>query len=321
MPIKLKSSGGGDVTLDVPSTASTYTLTLPATTATVATTTGTLTNPTINGFTGDTSIINVGSGQLYKDASGNVGIGTSSPSEKLQVVGNIVTTADASGQYLKLRGRSSDNFGQIAFYDNTGANIKGLIQCQGDNAISFVQNSSGSLFERARIDSSGRFLIGTSTAGGVGVSFYSPTTSTNLVINKNTNATNDNVTFQYNGSTIGTISTTTANTAYNTSSDYRLKNSVAPLNSGIATVAALKPVTYKWNADNSDGEGFIAHELQEVIPLAVTGKKDAVNEDGSIKPQGVDYSKIVVHLVAAIQELKAELDATKAEVAALKGAV
>ena len=71
---------------------------------------------------------------------------------------------------------------------------------------------------------------------------------------------------------------------------------------GLATISALKPVTYDWVGTNENGEGFIAHELQEVIPLAVTGEKDAVNEDGTIKPQGVDYSKIVVHLVAACQE-------------------
>jgi hypothetical protein len=59
-------------------------------------------------------------------------------------------------------------------------------------------------------------------------------------------------------------------------------------------------------------EGFIAHELQSIIPRAVDGEKDAVNEDGSIKPQGVDYSKIVVHLVAALQELSAKNDALEA---------
>jgi hypothetical protein len=88
--------------------------------------------------------------------------------------------------------------------------------------------------------------------------------------------------------------------------------------SGLSTIAALKPSTYKWNTDNSYGEGFIAHELQAVIPQAVSGEKDAVNENGSIKPQGVDYSKIVVHLVAAIQELKADNDAMKERIATLE---
>jgi hypothetical protein len=72
-------------------------------------------------------------------------------------------------------------------------------------------------------------------------------------------------------------------------------------------------VTYDWKVDGSDGEGFIAHELQSVIPHSVFGEKDAVNKDGSIKPQGVDYSKVVVHLVAAIQELEARLAALEAK--------
>jgi hypothetical protein len=72
--------------------------------------------------------------------------------------------------------------------------------------------------------------------------------------------------------------------------------------------------------DGSDGEGFIAHELQEVVPGCVIGEKDAVDEDGSIKPQGIDTSFLVATLTAAIQELKAIVDAQGAEIAALKGA-
>jgi hypothetical protein len=115
------------------------------------------------------------------------------------------------------------------------------------------------------------------------------------------------------GTNVGYISYNGSGVTYSTTSDYRLKHSVTPMTTGLAAVAALKPVTYKWNADNSDGEGFIAHELQSVIPHAVTGDKDAIDEEGNIKPQGVDYSKIVVHLVAAIQELEARLAALEAK--------
>ena len=101
-------------------------------------------------------------------------------------------------------------------------------------------------------------------------------------------------------------------TSYNGVSDYRLKEDVQPMVDGLAKINQLNPVTFKWKSDGSDGEGFIAHELAEIIPLAVTGEKDAVNEDGSIKPQGVDYSKIVVHLVAAIKELSAKVAALEA---------
>jgi hypothetical protein len=80
-----------------------------------------------------------------------------------------------------------------------------------------------------------------------------------------------------NGSNIGSITTTTTATAYNTSSDHRLKNSIVPMTGALAKVAQLKPVTYKWNSNGEDGEGFIAHELAEVVPCAVTGVKDEIN--------------------------------------------
>jgi len=73
-------------------------------------------------------------------------------------------------------------------------------------------------------------------------------------------------------------------------------------------VLALNPITYTWKEDQSLGEGFLAHELQEQIPFAVTGEKDALDKDGNINPQGVDYSKVVPVLVKAIQELSTKLD-------------
>ena len=85
----------------------------------------------------------------------------------------------------------------------------------------------------------------------------------------------------------------------------------------LAKVAQLKPVTYKWNADNSQDEGFIAHELAEVCPSAVSGEKDAVNEDGSIKPQGIDTSFLVATLTAAIQEQQAIITQQAAALTAL----
>ena len=133
-----------------------------------------------------------------------------------------------------------------------------------------------------------------------------------LYVNFTGTGTGTNVEFHWQGTGVGSIATTSTSTAYNTSSDYRLKNSVEPMTFGLATVAALKPVTYKWNVDDSAGEGFIAHELQAVIPHAVTGEKDAVDADGKPQYQGVDYSKIVVHLVAALQELDAKFEAYKA---------
>jgi hypothetical protein len=179
--------------------------------------------------------------------------------------------------------------------------------------------------ERARIDSSGGLRINTTSyiSGGSekltvtstgDTAFFQCTagsgggTSTHM----NRSVTSGNfVYFTYTGSftPVGSISTNGSTTAFNTSSDYRLKNTIAPMIGALAKVALLKPCTYKWNADGSNGEGFIAHELAEVVPQCVTGEKDAVNEDGSIKPQGIDTSFLVATLTAALQELNAKFDA------------
>jgi len=86
----------------------------------------------------------------------------------------------------------------------------------------------------------------------------------------------------------------------------------------LAKVALLKPVTYKWNADGSDGQGFIAHELQEVVPECVTGTKDAVDADGNPKYQGIDTSFLVATLTAALQEAHGLIKDLQARVAVLE---
>jgi hypothetical protein len=95
-------------------------------------------------------------------------------------------------------------------------------------------------------------------------------------------------------------------------SDYRLKEDVLPMQDSLSKVLALSPVSYKWKSDGSDGEGFIAHELQAVIPTAATGEKDAVDEEGNAKYQGINLSAIVPHLVKAIQEQQAIIETLKA---------
>jgi hypothetical protein len=81
----------------------------------------------------------------------------------------------------------------------------------------------------------------------------------------------------------------------------------------LATVAQLKPVTYKWKSDGSDGQGFIAHELAEVVPDCVTGEKDAVDADGKPVYQGVDTSFLVATLTKAIQEQQALIESMAAK--------
>jgi hypothetical protein len=113
--------------------------------------------------------------------------------------------------------------------------------------------------------------------------------------------------------TVGEIATTNTTCSYNNVSDHRLKNNVKPMTGGLETVSKLQPVTYKWNDGNIDGQGFIAHELQAVIPDAVTGKKDSVDENGNPVYQSIDPRHIVATLTAAIQELNAKVIALEAK--------
>jgi hypothetical protein len=122
------------------------------------------------------------------------------------------------------------------------------------------------------------------------------------------------------GSQQGYVLVNTSGTVYSTTSDYRLKQNIVPMTGALTKVAQLKPVTYKWKVDGSDSQGFIAHELQAVVPECVTGEKDAVDEDGNPKYQGIDTSFLVATLTSAIQELSTQLTELKAEVATLRGA-
>ena len=187
------------------------------------------------------------------------------------------------------------------------------------NAITFTQAMT--------LDSSGNLLVGTTSAGlgnNIGTTIESSgVNNARITVNhSNTGSSNDSnfMQFGYAGSLIGRIvQNTVSSVNYVTSSDYRLKENIAPMTGALAKVAALKPVTYKWKVDGSDGQGFIAHELQEVCPDAVSGEKDAVDEDGNIKPQGIDTSFLVATLTAAIQEQQAIIQSLTARIEALEG--
>jgi len=301
-------------------------------------------------LTGGTGVINIGSGQLYKDASGNVGIGTSSPA----VSGLEISrdTGAASPTPAELRISTINNasnwstslpWGRLSYYSADGSTGGAKIHAAIDTVktgsaggvsnltFSLAEGSAGVLTERMRIDSSGSLLVGTTATG-----IFSSSTATGHVFDSNgvaTHSSNSNVlllnrtqtngaavVFHRAGSNVGNINVTTTATAYVTSSDYRLKHDIQPMTGALAKVAQLKPVTYRWNADDSDGEGFIAHELQEVVPECVTGEKDAVDAEGKPVYQGIDTSFLVATLTAAIQEQQAIIEQLKADVAALKGA-
>jgi hypothetical protein len=173
-----------------------------------------------------------------------------------------------------------------------------------------------------RIDSSGNLQLGSTSPPEAGRLFVSSTSlsAVPFVLQQTAaGATNYNsVIFYRNAASTGSISATATTTAYNTSSDYRLKENVQPMQNALAKIAALKPCTYTWKLNGSLGEGFIAHELAEVVPQAVNGEKNAVDSDGKIIPQGIDTSFLVATLTAAIQEQQALITSLTARITALE---
>lgn len=111
---------------------------------------------------------------------------------------------------------------------------------------------------------------------------------------------------------VGSISTSGSATAFNTSSDYRLKEDWQPMTGALSRVANLNPVNFAWIADGSRVDGFLAHEVSDIVPEAVLGEKDAVDENGNPIYQGIDQSKLVPLLVAAIKELEQRLAVVEA---------
>jgi hypothetical protein len=117
-------------------------------------------------------------------------------------------------------------------------------------------------------------------------------------------------TFSVNFTQVGSITATVSATAYNTSSDYRLKENVVPIENAVARIDNLNPVRFNFKVEpNVTVDGFLAHEVTPVVPEAITGEKDAVDADGNPVYQGIDQAKLVPLLVAAVQELSARVAA------------
>jgi hypothetical protein len=198
------------------------------------------------------------------------------------------------------------------------------------DTIAFAEGGA----EAMRIDSSGNLLINRTSAGtdvaklsitaasagqnGLFIDGWGSGICNGAIFRTAVSASSTCIEFKYLSSVIGGIFTTSSATSYVTSSDYRLKENIAPMTDALSTVAKLKPVTYKWKADGSDGQGFIAHELAEVVPDCVTGEKDAVDDKGKPQYQGIDTSFLVATLTAAIQEQQALIENLTTRLSALE---
>ena len=122
--------------------------------------------------------------------------------------------------------------------------------------------------------------------------------------------------FRTYGSQRGYIQVNTDSTTYSTSSDYRLKENVVSISDGITRLKKLKPYkfNFKANPNKTVLDGFFAHEAAEVVPEAVVGTKDAVDDKGNIDPQGIDQAKLVPLLTAALQEAIAKIETLEVKV-------
>jgi hypothetical protein len=279
-------------------------------------------------LTGGTGVVNLGSGQVYKDASGNVGIGTSSPSSLLHV-----SSSAATNWQVRVSGTSASNFAATRYYNDAGSALDvgisgstasygaslGMIGTATNNPLTFKTNDA----ERARIASDGKIYIACTAAPSAtvaGVRLGNPVEAL-CAFSSGAQTTETYQLGFYNGNgLVGRISTNGSATSYVTSSDYRLKEDIAPMTGALSKVALLKPCTYKWKVDGSDGQGFIAHELDEVVPGCVTGEKDAVDAEGKPQYQGIDTSFLVATLAAAIQEQQTLITALTARITALETA-
>ena len=294
------------------------------------------------GSNGNTTAITV-------DTSQRTGFGTTAPISKITALGagtiNAPETTTTGASILSATYGITSRTGTLdlgstdALAANTGgsicfsaryltsssasyatAKIGGYLETANNNSptsyLAFATcTGAGDLTERMRIDSSGNLLVGRTSQFGfekVGIT-YAGNNNWGLGLNDTFSNTSANTAIQFNknGSNVGSITTTNSATAYVTSSDYRLKENIASMTDALNLVQQLKPVTYDWKIGGSS-QGFIAHELQSVVPDCVVGEKDAVDADGNPKYQGIDTSFLVATLTAAIQELKAIND-TQAE--------
>ncbi len=286
--------------------------------------------------------LNIGSSAapsaFVQDIAGNVGIGTSSPTAKLEIRNDVTASTDLDPTAIKLfnnlDGGSAIEFSNgVAGKSKISFGVEATGSGTDDTYIGFSTSlNAGALTERMRLDSSGNLLmssdgtsgeirVGNSSSHGAVLRPHSVAAATNtpscLNFYGESTGTLNCLEFRYgvgaSATIVGTVTRSTTATAYNTSSDYRLKENVVPMDNASSRVLALKPCRFNFIADpNKTVDGFLAHEAQAVVPEAVHGVKDEVDDEGNPVYQGIDQSKLVPLLTKALQEALTEIESLKA---------
>jgi hypothetical protein len=267
--------------------------------------------------------------EFIKIDNGNFGIGTLTPTAinggKVTEITNSTSLENQSdNQDFIIKSTNANSSVYIISKNDKNTNL--YFGDNNNNSVGYLQYNHASNFlatyvnasERFRIDSQGYFYFGSTNTSYVYAGSSVRWFGYMLLSRDTTTNTNQIAFFNPNGA-VGSINTSGSSTSYGTTSDYRLKKNVVPIENALTIVGQLKPVRFNWKVDDSPGQGFIAHELQEIVPECVNGEKDKVDSNGNPIYQNVDTSFLVAILTKSIQELKNELDLVKSELAILKG--